>query len=89
MSRLCIHNGLNVKEILNALFDLTGLENQLIAPYLLFMQIQKVPKSGIHMIRDRVVLVSVEPCGIMNTIEKLCFQEVWQRVQLWPLTSRG
>ena len=70
MPRQCICNGLYVEEIPDDLVDLTGLENQLIAPYLLFMKIRKVPKSGIELMQDRVVLVPVEPCDIMNTIEK-------------------
>merc|ERR1712173_417298 len=46
-----------------------GLENQLIAPYLLFMKIKKVPKSGIELMQDRTVLVPVEPGDIMKNIE--------------------
>ena len=70
MPSQCICNGLYVEEIPDDLVDLTGLENQLIVPYLLFMKIRKVPKSGIELMQDRVVLVPVEPCDIMNTIEK-------------------
>ena len=56
MPNRCIKNGLKVEDIPQDLADLSGLENSLIAIYLLFMKIKKVPKSGIELMVDRTVL---------------------------------
>jgi hypothetical protein len=69
MPNRCFNNGLIVEEIPEYLSDITGLENSLIAKYLLFLKISKVPKSGIELMVDRTVLVPVEPDDIMESIE--------------------
>ena len=70
MPNKCINNGLEVNEILDYLADLTKLENSLIAIYILFMKIKKVPKSGIELMVDRTVLVPVEPDDVINNVER-------------------
>ena len=62
-----IKNGLTVE----ALEGYTSLENQLIAPCLHFMKIVKLPKSRMEAMRDRTVIVPLEPHDIMNTVETL------------------
>ena len=64
-------NGLTVEKLPPELADLTEMENQMIAPYLLFMKIKKVPRSGIEMMLVRTVLVPVEPTDILNNVEKM------------------
>ena len=49
----------------------TSLENQLIAPCLHFMKIVKLPKSRMEAMKDRTVIVPLEPDDIMKTVEVL------------------
>ena len=64
-----IKNGLTVEALPPDLADIDPLENTLIARYIPFLKIQVVPKSGIEKMTNRTVLVPVEPCDIMETIE--------------------
>ena len=62
-----IKNGLLVE----ALEGYTSLENQLIAPCLHFMKIIKLPKSRMEAMKDRTVIVPLEPDDIMKNVEAL------------------
>ena len=69
MPNRCFKNGLIVEDIPEDLADFTGLENSLIAKYIIFMKISKVPKSGIELMKDRTVLVPIEPGDIIDSVE--------------------
>ena len=62
-----IKNDLTVE----AIEGYTSLENQLIAPCLHFMKIVKLPKSRMEAMKDRTVIVPLEPDDIMKTVEAL------------------
>ena len=67
MPKRSIKNDLTVE----ALEGYTSLENQLIAPCLLFMKIVKLPKSRMEAMKDRTVIVPLEPGDIMKNVEAL------------------
>ena len=67
MPKRSIKNHLTVE----ALQGYTSLENQLIAPCLLFMKIVKLPKSRMEAMKDRTVIVPLEPDDIVKNVEAL------------------
>ena len=67
MPKRSIKNHLTVE----ALEGYTALENQLIAPLLLFMKIVKLPKSRMEAMKDRTVIVPLEPDDIVKNVEAL------------------
>ncbi len=70
MPAICVANGLKLDPVPSELM-LTDLENQLIAPRLLFMKIKQLPKSRMAGIVDRVIDVPLESKDIEETIAKM------------------
>ena len=71
MPKQSVMNGLFVDAIPEALSGLNPVEKSMIALNIIFMKINKKPKSRMLQMTDRVVLVPVEPGDIMNSIETL------------------
>ena len=67
MPKRSIKNDLTVDD----LEGYTSLENQLVAPCLHFMKIVKLPKSRMEAMKDRTVIVPLEPCDIEKNVQSL------------------
>ena len=67
MPKRSIKNDLTVDD----LEGYTALENQLVAPCLHFMKIVKLPKSRMEAMKDRRVIVPLEPDDIVKNVEAL------------------
>ena len=65
-----VNNGLEL-EVISEEFQLTDLEQQLVARSLIFMKVKKLPKFGMQAVHDKVISVPLEQEDITKTVTML------------------